>query len=133
MDAEDAVGFAMSSLARTPEPPYFAVIFTSRRTDGDAGYRAMAQRMEDLARQQPGFLGVDSVRGADGTGITVSYWESEEAIAHWKADEKHQAAQEGGRRSWYAEYSVRVARVERAYELGMSDECKRTESESRDS
>jgi heme-degrading monooxygenase HmoA len=105
----------MSRMARTPEPPYYAVIFTSQRTEGDAGYAAMAQRMEDLAGEQPGLLGMESVRGADGLGITVSYWASEEAIRHWKADERHQAAQEGGQRKWYEGYTIRVAKVERAY------------------
>ena len=102
-------------IARTPEPPYYAVIFTSLRTDGDAGYGAMADRMNQLAAEQPGYLGVESVRGADGLGITVSYWESEEAIRAWKAISEHRIAQETGRREWYAEYEVRVAKVERSY------------------
>src|SRR5687767_15917283 len=72
--------------ARTPEPPYYAVIFTSTRTAVDEGYGAMADRMVELASQQPGFLGVESTRGADGLGITVSYWASLEAIAAWKAN-----------------------------------------------
>ena len=114
----------MSPLAKTPEPPYYAVIFTSQRTEGDAGYAAMAQRMEDLAREQPGFLGIDSVRGADGRGITVSYWSSEEAIRNWKAHEEHQGAQEGGKRRWYAGYSIRVARVERAYAMDTGHESR---------
>ncbi len=112
----------MSELACTPEPPYYAVIFTSRRTEGDAGYAAMAQRMEDLAREQPGFLGVESARGADGIGITVSYWSDEEAIRKWKANTEHRGAQEGGRRRWYADYIVRVAKVERSYSLEQSHE-----------
>src|SRR5690606_12446217 len=67
--------------ANTPEPPYYAAIFTSRRTDTDGGYAAMAQRMGELAAQQPGYLGIESVRAADGSGITVSYWDSLDAIA----------------------------------------------------
>jgi hypothetical protein len=102
-------------LARTPAPPYYAVIFTSLRTDGDQGYASMAERMVELAAEQPGFLGVESARGADGLGITVSYWASEEAIAAWRAHAEHRVAQETGRRTWYADYEVRVARVERAY------------------
>lgn len=108
----------MSSPARlavTPEPPYYAVIFTSRRTDGDQGYAAMAERMVALAAQQPGFLGVESARGADGLGLTVSYWRDEAAIVAWKAHVDHQQAQRAGRETWYANYQVRVARVERAY------------------
>ena len=75
----------------------------------------MATRMLELAAAQPGFLGVDSARGADGLGITVSYWQSVEAISAWKAVAEHRAAQESGRRDWYAAYQVRIARVERAY------------------
>jgi heme-degrading monooxygenase HmoA len=101
--------------AKTPEPPYFAVIFSAQRTEGDRGYGDMAERMVTLAAQQPGFLGVESVRGADGFGITVSYWASEEDIAAWKANLEHKAAQERGKRVWYADYQLRVAKVERAY------------------
>jgi len=74
-----------SSLAKTFSPPYYAVIFTSHRTQGDRGYDQMAERMVALASQMPGFLGVESVRGVDGFGITVSYWKSEDAIRQWKA------------------------------------------------
>jgi heme-degrading monooxygenase HmoA len=104
-----------SSLAKTPSPPYYAVIFSSQRTNGDRGYGQMADRMIKLASKQPGFLGVESVRGADGFGITVSYWSSEEAIAAWKAHMEHKPAQEAGKRVWYADYQLRVARVDRAY------------------
>jgi heme-degrading monooxygenase HmoA len=101
--------------ARTPEPPYYAVIFTSRRTDGDRGYAAMAERMAELASRQTGFLGIESARATDGSGITVSYWENEEAIRAWKAHVDHLPAQEAGKRTWYEDYQVRVAKVERAY------------------
>ena len=74
-----------STLAETPAPPYYAVIFTSLRAEGDRGYGHMADRMVELAAQQPGFLGVETVRGGDGLGITVSYWSSEAAITAWKA------------------------------------------------
>lgn len=104
--------------AQTPEAPYYAVIFTSQRTSGDDGYSDMAERMVALAAKQSGFLGVESARGADGLGITVSYWASEEAIAAWRADAEHSQAREHGRSRWYAGFEVRVARVERAY--GMS-------------
>ena len=99
----------------TPAPPYYAVIFSSTRTDADAGYGRMADRMLELAATQPGFLGIESARGADGFGLTVSYWESEAAIIAWKAVAEHLAAQELGKRAWYANYEVRIARVERAY------------------
>lgn len=104
-----------SGLAKTPSPPYFAVIFTSRRAEGDRGYAAMADRMTALAAGQTGFLGVESVRGADGIGITVSYWETEDAIRRWKQEAEHRIAQETGRTTWYENYTVRVAKVEREY------------------
>lgn len=101
--------------ANTPEPPYFAVIFTSLRTAGDEGYAEMAERMVALAAEQPGFLGVESVRGAEGLGITVSYWTDEQAIAAWQSHAEHRVAREQGRSTWYAGFEVRVARVDRAY------------------
>ncbi len=105
--------------ARTPAPPYYAVVFSSRRRDGDGddGYERVAQRMLELASSQPGFLGVESARDNTGFGITVSYWASLEAIRAWKAELEHQAAQELGRKRWYEHYEVRVARVERAYDF----------------
>lgn len=104
-----------SYFAKTPEPPYYAVIFSSRRTEGDNGYGNMAERMVTLAAKQPGFLGAESVRGTDGFGITVSYWASLESIAAWKADAEHATAQEMGKAVWYEHYEIRVAKVERAY------------------
>lgn len=105
-----------SPFASTPNPPYYAVIFTSQRTAVEAdAYNEMADVMEQLARQQPGFLGVESTRGADGLGITVAYWQSEADIAAWKAHTDHQAAQRAGAERWYEHYEVRVAKVERAY------------------
>jgi heme-degrading monooxygenase HmoA len=102
-------------IARTPEPPYFAVIFTSKRTAVDEGYGAMADRMAELGSRYDGFLGLESARGADGVGITVSYWRDEAALLAWKRDAEHQQAQRAGQQSWYERYEVRVARVERAY------------------
>jgi heme-degrading monooxygenase HmoA len=104
-----------NNIAKTPEPPYYAVIFTSLRSEGDRGYGQMAERMAELASKQPGCLGVENARTTDGLGITVSYWSSEEAIAAWKAHLEHKPAQEAGKRVWYADYHLRVARVERAY------------------
>ena len=101
-------------IARTPEPPYYAVIFTSTRTDAGHGYEAMAEKMARLAAEQPGFLGVESARGADGTGITVSYWDSEPAIANWRQHAEHQVAQRLGRETWYNDFALRIAKVERA-------------------
>ena len=101
--------------ARTPEPPYWAVVFTSLRSGPDDGYAGMAAAMAELAALQPGFLGVESARGEDGLGLTVSYWASEEAIQAWKRVADHLVAQRLGRERWYDDYAVRVARVERAY------------------
>jgi heme-degrading monooxygenase HmoA len=105
----------ITGIAKLPEPPYYAVIFSSRRTSIDEGYAAMADRMEELAAAQPGFLGVESARGADGFGITVSYWASLEAIAAWRAHAEHRIAQTTGRKRWYQRFEARIARVERAY------------------
>ncbi len=104
-----------SPFASTPAPPYYAVIFSSRRTEPDDGYGKMAARMVELASQQPGFLGAESTRGVDGFGITVSYWSSMEAVSAWKAHVEHLAAQDAGRRKWYEHYEVRIAKVEQAY------------------
>lgn len=103
----------MSQIASTPKPPYYAVIFTSLRTDGDDGYAAMADRMVELAAQQPGFLGIESVR--EDLGITISYWDSLEAIKHWKANLEHKEAQKSGRERWYSRFKIRIAKVERDY------------------
>ncbi len=101
--------------ASTPDPPYYAVIFTSTRSSDDHGYAEMADRMVALAAEVPGFLGVESVRAIDGLGITVSYWTSEDAIATWRQNAEHLVAQRYGRERWYDAYSLRVAKVERAY------------------
>ena len=93
--------------------PYYAVIFTSRRTAAEGGYAATAARMMDLASRQPGFLGVDHAR--EEIGITVSYWTSLEAIAAWKAQTEHAEAQRQGRESWYSAYTIRICRVEKEY------------------
>lgn len=104
-----------SRLAATPQPPYYAVIFASVRTPEEQGYGVAADRMAELAREQPGYLGVDSVRDATGIGITVSYWTSEAAIAAWRRHAEHTIVREQGRKNWYQEYELRVAKVERAY------------------
>ena len=106
----------MQPIAQTPDPPYTAVIFTSTRTDGDQGYGRMSERMDSLASQQPGYLGHESARD-DEVGITVSYWVDPAAAAAWKEVAEHLVAQERGREAWYDNYTVRVATVERAYEM----------------
>ena len=97
------------------KPPYYAVIFTSVRTEGDNGYINMAVQMEELAKKQPGFIDIESAR--EQIGITVSYWESLKAIADWKANTDHLFAQQKGIKDWYSWYKVRVCLVERAYDF----------------
>lgn len=106
-----------ASFGDTPEPPYYAVIFTSLRNGEDSeGYGEAADAMMKLAARQPGYLGVESVRGDDGVGITVSYWRTEADILGWKHQAEHAAIRNRGRRDWYTRYITRVARVERAYD-----------------
>lgn len=98
-----------------PKPPYYVVTFSSQRREGDHGYCAMADAMVAMAERQPGYLGHESARGADGFGITNSFWTDEASIKAWKAELDHLEAQRRGRVEWYSAYTVRVARVERAY------------------
>jgi heme-degrading monooxygenase HmoA len=100
-------------IAKTPEPPYFAVIFSSVRTSGDNDYSEMSDRMVELARQQEGFLGVESARNE--IGITVSYWSDLESIRKWRENMEHSVAREKGRKEWYQSFKVRIAKVERDY------------------
>ena len=102
-------------IANTPKPPYYAVIFTSLRTEVNNGYADTAKRMAELADQQPGFLGVESARNE--VGITVSYWESLESIKNWKNQAEHLIAQQSGRDVFYTHYKTRIAKVERDYDF----------------
>jgi heme-degrading monooxygenase HmoA len=101
-------------IARTPEPPYVAVIFSSTRTEDDNGYARIAERMFELAAEQPGYLGVEAAHD-EGVGITVSYWASESDAAAWKQVAEHLVAQKRGRAAWYSDYRVRIATVTRDY------------------
>ena len=105
----------MSTIANTPKPPYYAVIFTSNRTEGDDGYADMSNQMLALAVQQPGFLGVESAR--EEVGITVSYWADLQSIKQWKANADHQQAQKIGKEKWYSSYKTRISKVE--FDYGM--------------
>jgi len=106
----------MEKIAKTPDPPYYAVIFTSLRTAAnDDAYARTAERMIELAQAQPGYLGYESTCDANGMGITVSYWTDETSIKNWKRNAEHLRAQANGRESWYAQYHTRVCKVERAY------------------
>jgi len=96
--------------------PYYAVIFTSLLSENIEGYNEMATKIETLAKQQPGYLGIESAH--ENIGITISYWESLEAIKNWKDNVDHQAAQKIGKEKWYQTYKVKVCKVEREYEFG---------------
>lgn len=100
-------------LAKTPTPPYYAVIFTSVKMENDEGYNEMAERMVELAQQQPGFLGVESARNE--IGITVSYWTDLTSIKNWREHAEHTIAREKGRADWYKAFKTRIAKVERDY------------------
>lgn len=100
-------------IARTPEPPYYAVIFTSIRTDVEEGYSDMSKEMEALVQNQPGFLGFESIRNE--IGITVSYWKDMGSIKKWKEHQEHKLARERGRSTWYSSFKIRICKVERDY------------------
>lgn len=100
-------------LAKTPTPPYYAVIFTSVKMENNEGYDEMAERMVELAQQQSGFLGVESARNE--IGITVSYWTDLISIKNWKEHSEHTIAREKGRANWYKAFKTRIAKVERDY------------------
>ncbi|MEP0713060.1 antibiotic biosynthesis monooxygenase [Algoriphagus sp.] len=102
-------------IANTPAPPYYAVIFTNIRTQIEEGYDETALQMVQLAEKQDGYLGHESVR--NGLGITISYWESLEAIRNWKQQNDHLIAQSLGREKWYAAYKTRICKVERDYDF----------------
>ena len=100
-------------IAKTPQPPYYAIVFTSVKSENDEGYNEMAIKMEELAKQQSGFLGMESAR--EQLGITVSYWSSLEDIQKWRVNLDHIEAQQKGKSTWYKDYKVRIAKVERDY------------------
>lgn len=106
----------MPEFAPLPDPPYYAVIFAAKRLDGDFGYEAMADRMAELAAEQPGYIGIETSRDQNGFGITVSYWADEDALKNWKQVAEHILAQKLGRSRWYSYYTLRVAKVERHYD-----------------
>jgi heme-degrading monooxygenase HmoA len=105
-------------IANTPKPPYYAVIFSSIRSEEIDGYSEMADRMVDLASRQEGFLGLESARNE--LGITVSYWKDLDSIKKWKQHSDHLVAQQKGRTKWYKNYKTRIAKVERDYEFEKS-------------
>ena len=106
----------MSRFAPLPDPPYFAVIFANQAGGDPVGYAEMADAMVKSAQTQPGYLGIESTRDAEGFGITVSYWRDEAAMVGWKANAKHLLAQKLGKTRWYDHYVLRVAEVQRQYD-----------------
>jgi heme-degrading monooxygenase HmoA len=102
-------------IAKTPKPPYYAVIFTSIRTEGENNYTEMSDKMVALVQQQEGFLGMEAARNE--LGITISYWKSLEAILNWKNNAAHTLAREKGRSTWYKNFKVRICKVARDYEF----------------
>lgn len=109
-------------ISLTPTPPYYAVIFTSIRTEADNGYKATSERMMELAAKQAGFLGVEHAR--ENLGITISYWQDLESIKNWKHHAEHTLARNRGRSDWYKEFKVRIARVERDYSFSMDSDSR---------
>ncbi len=107
----------MSEIVKTLTPPYYAVIFTSQRTEGNKGYGEMAEKMVKLASQQPGFLGVESAR--ENIGITVSYWSDMESIKLWKQNTEHALAQKQGKKIWYKQFQIRICKVEKDHGFHM--------------
>ena len=97
------------------KPPYYAVIFTSQQSGDKKGYEETANRMVELAKTMPGFLGLESTRDESGLGITVSYWQDRDSIANWKANTEHTAARKSGNEKWYEHYELRIAKIERTY------------------
>lgn len=105
-------------ISNTPQPPYYAVIFSSIRSENDNGYTKMSDKMINLAKQQSGFLGIESVR--NDLGITISYWKDLNSIQMWKENAEHKTAQKLGRSSWYKSFKVRIAKVEKDYGFGLT-------------
>lgn len=101
----------MSKFAKTPKPPYYAVIFTTVKSENQTGYAEMNARMFELAQQQTGYLGIESARGE--IGLSVTYWETLEDIANWRNHAEHLAAQAEGYATWYRAFATRVCLVER--------------------
>lgn len=102
-----------SPFAQTPKPPYYAVIFTSVLGERDLdNYAAELTKILEIAVEQPGYLGIESTRGADGTGITIVYYDSLDAIDNWRRNADHARVKAGGRKTWYDAYKLRIARVE---------------------
>jgi heme-degrading monooxygenase HmoA len=114
------LGFSMPFIAKTPKPPYYAVIFTSINADVDhAEHTEMYHRMVELAATYDGFLGIEPARNTDGSGVAAIYWKDTDSIAAFSRDPEHLIAKKKGREIWYSHYMIRICKVERQY--GRSD------------
>lgn len=118
IDDEPAVSAAAtaSRFAKMPAPPYYAVIFANQASDKPDGYAEMAGEMREIAATMPGYIGLESARDEKGFAVTVSYWESEDAIASWRNHARHRIARKIGRERWYEHFVLRIAKVERHYD-----------------
>jgi heme-degrading monooxygenase HmoA len=106
----------MPFVARTPKPPYYAVVFTSINAEVDhTEHTEMYQRMVARAETYPGYLGIEPARNADGTGVAVVYWRDLDSIAAFARDAEHRIAKQKGREIWYSHYLIRICKVERDY------------------
>lgn len=106
-------------IATTPKPPYYAVIFTSLLHKDHEGYAEMAEKMEQLVKEQPGYLGFESARSE--IGISISYWKDLASIQDWKNNSDHLLAQKLGKEKWYSSYRIRISKVERVYEFHVQE------------
>ncbi len=103
------------SFAHEIPPPYYVVVFTSRRTEVDDGFSVLDAKLYEKAQTYPGFLGMNSFRVADGWGVALVYWKTLENIDAWRRDEQYRAAKEKGRTVWYSDFWVEICRVEQSY------------------
>jgi heme-degrading monooxygenase HmoA len=97
------------------EPPYYVAVFTALRTQDQSGYSETNDRMEDLVKDIPGYLGMDFAQTPGGLGITIGYFRDADALSQWRSNAEHRAAQKRGRAEWYESYTLHVAKVERSY------------------
>lgn len=109
------------TIAITPNPPYYAVIFSSKRTENEKGYNQMSKKMLELAQQQEGFLGIESVSEKNGFDLTISYWDSLKSIQNWREHAAHQTAKQKGKVDWYSMFKTRICKVEHDYEFSRNE------------
>lgn len=87
-------------------------VFRSRLNPGiDTDYAHVAQRMNDLAIQMPGYVEHKSFRADDGERVTIVTFIDQASHNAWRNHPEHRAAQQAGRERFYSEYSLTVAEV----------------------